>query len=101
MSKSSSSAVPFNMDVLSSFKPSKTLHYHADGASVSSMDFDDSGLWALTCSSDDESVQLYDCKTGKHHKTVYSKKYGCNLARFSHNAMNCVYASTKEDGKCR
>jgi COMPASS component SWD2 len=86
------------MEVLSSFKPTKTLHYHAEAAWVASLDFDDTGLWCLTCSPDDESIQLYDCKSGKHNKTIYSKKYGCNLARFSHNSMNCVYASTKEDG---
>jgi len=32
-------------------------------------------------------------------RTIYSKKYGCDLARFTHSQNNIIYASTKEDGK--
>ena len=32
-------------------------------------------------------------------KTLFSKKYGVHLARFTHRSTNVVYASTKEDGK--
>lgn len=31
--------------------------------------------------------------------TLYSKKYGVHLARFTHRSSNVIYASTKEDGK--
>lgn len=31
--------------------------------------------------------------------TLYSKKYGVTLARFTHHKNNVIYASTKEDGK--
>ncbi|KAG0331970.1 member of Set1p complex, histone methyl transferase [Podila humilis] len=34
-------------------------------------------------------------------KTLFSKKYGVHLARFSHRSTNVVYASTKEDDTLR
>ena len=34
----------------------------------------------------------------RHSKTLYSKKYGVHLARFTHHSQNVIYASTKEDG---
>lgn len=95
------SALPFTADVLNSFRPTKTLRHHQENAVIGSIDFDDNGLHCLTTSQNDESIQLYDCKTGKHLKTVYSKKYGVSIARFTHNTMNCVYASTKEDDTIR
>jgi COMPASS component SWD2 len=33
--------------------------------------------------------------------TIYSKKYGCDLARFTHRKPNIVYASTKENHDLR
>lgn len=33
--------------------------------------------------------------------TLYSKKYGVTLARFTHHKNNVIYASTKEDGNDR
>ena len=36
----------------------------------------------------------------RHVKTLYSKKYGVHLARFTHRSSAIVYASTKEDGAC-
>ena len=36
--------------------------------------------------------------TSRHSKTLYSKKYGVHLARFTHHSQNVIYASTKEDG---
>lgn len=61
------------------------------------MDFDDTGEFCIA-TGDDETLQLYDCKLGKHSKTLYSKKYGCHLARFTHLQSNVIYASTKENG---
>lgn len=99
MSKSSSS-LPFSTEVVRSFRPSKSFYYHKSHTEITSLDFDDTGLFSIT-SGEDESIQLYDCKTGKHSKTIFSKKYGVHLARFTHNSMNCVYASTKEDDTIR
>ena len=54
----------------------------------------------MTACSDD-SLQLYNAKDGKHVKSLLSKKYGCHLARFSHNSQSIVYASTKVDDDIR
>lgn len=79
------------------FRPSKAFSNFAKGAEVTSLDFDDTGEFCIAAG-DDETLQLYDCKLGKHSKTLYSKKYGCHLARFTHTQLNVIYASTKENG---
>ncbi len=61
---------------------------------ITSLDFDDSGEFLLAAC-DDESLQLYNAKEGKHVKTLLSKKYGAHLARFTHHAQSVLYASTK------
>ena len=72
---------------------------------------------------DDETFRLYNCKTGKcvrpcfshpltrptyvfvaysrHSKTLYSKKYGIDLPRFTHKNSTILHASTKEDDTIR
>jgi COMPASS component SWD2 len=45
-----------------------------------------------------ESSFFGDSPDGRHSKTLYSKKYGVHLARFTHHSQNVIYASTKEDG---
>lgn len=47
---------------------------------------------------DDDTLQIYNCKEGKHAKELKSQKYGVHLARFSHHAQSIIYASTKVDG---
>jgi COMPASS component SWD2 len=51
----------------------------------------------------DESEQLglYSVKDGSFKKPFYSKKYGCHLARFTHQSGNVLYASTKGDDAIR
>ena len=84
-------------DVITTYRPSKSLHNCAPGSTITSLDFDDTGEW-LIAACDDETIQMYDCKLGKHSKTLFSKKYGVHLARFTHTTTNCIYASTKQDG---
>ncbi|KFH65959.1 hypothetical protein MVEG_08061 [Podila verticillata NRRL 6337] len=67
---------------------------------ITSLDFDDTGTKCVT-SAQDESLHVYDCVTGKLDKTLFSKKYGVHLARFTHRSTNVVYASTKEDDTLR
>jgi len=106
------STYPINGQLLGSLKPSKRFS-SKHGTRITSVDFDDTGEWCVTAG-DDETIQLYDCKRGKypphlfacidrcrHSKTLYSKKYGVHLARFTHHSQNVIYASTKEDGKQR
>ena len=67
---------------------------------MTSLDFDDSGEFLLAACSD-ESLQLYSAKEGKAIKTLFSKKYGAHLARFTHHSQSIIYASTKGDDTIR
>ncbi|CDH51128.1 wd repeat-containing protein 82 [Lichtheimia corymbifera JMRC:FSU:9682] len=67
---------------------------------VTSLCFDDSGELCVT-SAQDESLHIYNCREGKHQSTLHSKKYGVNLARFTHQKTTVIYASTKEDDTLR
>lgn len=68
--------------------------------SVTSLDFDDTGELAIVAR-DDETIQIYNCKEGKHAKELKSQKYGVHLARFSHHAQSVIFASTKVDDGIR
>jgi hypothetical protein len=65
---------------------------------VTSLDYDDTGELAIICRSDD-TLQIYNCREGKHAKDLKSQKYGAHLARFTHQGSAVLYASTKVDGK--
>ncbi|KAF9158863.1 member of Set1p complex, histone methyl transferase [Actinomortierella ambigua] len=84
--------------ILESFKVTKIFKDNTQ--IITSLDFDDSGTKCIT-SAEDESLHVYDCTAGKLHKTLFSKKYGVHLARFTHRSTNVVYASTKEDDTLR
>lgn len=64
---------------------------------MTSLDFDYQGE-LLVAACDDETLQLYNCRDGCHNKTLFSKKYGAHLARFTHQSSSVLYASTKVDG---
>ncbi|KAI9032372.1 WD40-repeat-containing domain protein [Hyaloraphidium curvatum] len=74
--------------------------FHDNKKHINSIDFDHTGQFCVT-SSDDESLHLYDCERGTKVKTSNSKKYGCNLAKFTHHKNCIIYASTKEDDAIR
>lgn len=90
-SKKSTTTIPLSDAVIASFQPSKRLSYH-DGASITSLDFDDSGQY-LVSAGVDKSIQVYDSYKGSRHMEVQSQKYGAHLARFTHS-FECLYAST-------
>ncbi|ODV97693.1 hypothetical protein PACTADRAFT_36691 [Pachysolen tannophilus NRRL Y-2460] len=94
------SSVPITENLMKSFQASKTFKYHKVDSPITSIDFDDSGQYLIS-SGVDESIQLYDVNKGKHSKSIFSKKYGVHLARFTHHEKNCLYASTKEDHTIR
>lgn len=96
----SSNPIGFSVDIIKSFRPSKTLNFHKPNSQITSIDFDDTGAYCIS-SAEDETMQLYDCHSGKHNKSILSKKYGASLVRFTHLATNCIYASTKEDDTIR
>lgn len=87
-------------DCITKFRPAKSFSEHKPGSEVTSLDFDDSGEFCIA-SCDDESLQLYDCKHGKHSKQLFSKKYGAHLAKFTHHSASVIYASTKENDTIR
>ncbi|GAA5876251.1 hypothetical protein JCM3774_002337 [Rhodotorula dairenensis] len=95
------SSVSLSPKIMSTFKPAKIFKGHnASGKSFTSLDFDDRGDWLITAG-EDESMQLFDIRTGKHQKQLYSKKYGVHLARFTHKSTAVIYASTKENDDIR
>lgn len=91
MSKRSSS-LPISDRIVNLFRPAKSLSYH-DGASVTSLDFDQSGQFLISAGVD-KSIQLYDCLKGIRYKDIQLQKYGAHVAKFTHGDLNCLYAST-------
>ncbi|KAI0951071.1 hypothetical protein AcW1_008211 [Taiwanofungus camphoratus] len=67
---------------------------------ITGISFDDRGDQLVTAA-EDETFRLYSCKSGKQLKTLYSKKYGVDLPRFTHKNTAIVHASTKEDDTVR
>ncbi|WFD36963.1 hypothetical protein MCUN1_003855 [Malassezia cuniculi] len=93
--------VPVSLSLVSSLRPAKVFNeYVQDGCTVTSVDYDDKGETCVTASND-ETIQIYNCRSGRHVKTLYSKKYGVDLARFTHRSSAIIYASTKEDDTIR
>lgn len=90
--KQSSSSTVITSDLLASFVPTKLFDYHQQ-TSITSLDFHDSGQYLIS-SGVDKSIQLYDVHKGVHHKDIQSQKYGAHLAKFTHQELNCLYAST-------
>ncbi|TFY55467.1 hypothetical protein EVJ58_g8234 [Rhodofomes roseus] len=60
---------------------------------ITGVSFDDRGDQVVTAA-EDETFRL-------HLKTLYSKKYGVDLPRFTHKNTAIVHASTKEDDTVR
>ncbi|ODQ63600.1 WD40 repeat-like protein [Nadsonia fulvescens var. elongata DSM 6958] len=87
-------------ETITNFRPSRTLRYHKKDSEITSIDFDETGSYIMSVGNDD-SIQLYDVKTGKHKQSIYSKKYGVGIAKFTHHSTNCIYTSTKEDHHIR
>lgn len=92
MSKKSLSTVAITDKVLSTLRPAKNFSNH-EGASITSLDFDDSGQFLLSAGVD-RLIQLYDCHKGTKVKVIPSQKYGAHLARFTHHDNYCLHAST-------
>ncbi|KAF2238900.1 WD repeat-containing protein-like protein [Viridothelium virens] len=87
-------------DVITTFRPSRRFQPESSKTSVTSLDFDDTGELSVVAR-DDDTLHLYNCKSGKHAKELKSQKYGVHLARFTHNAQSLIYASTKQDDGIR
>ncbi|KAI8338355.1 putative WD-repeat protein [Chlamydoabsidia padenii] len=90
--------LPLTPTLLSSFKITKS--FSVNRRPLTSLSFDDTGELCVT-SAEDESLKVYDCKDGTLKTTLFSRKYGVGLARFTHQASNVIYGSTKEDDTLR
>uniref|UniRef100_A0A3B5M357 Twinfilin n=1 Tax=Xiphophorus couchianus TaxID=32473 RepID=A0A3B5M357_9TELE len=85
-------------NVLRSFRVAKVFRENSD--KINCFDFCSNGE-AIISSSDDDSLVLYDCQEGKPKRTLYSKKYGVDLIRYTHAANTVVYSSNKIDDTIR
>ncbi|KAF2432451.1 WD repeat-containing protein-like protein [Tothia fuscella] len=87
-------------EIITTFRPSRRFKPDEGKTCVTSLDFDDSGELAIVSRTDD-TLQIYNCKEGKHAKELKSQKYGAHLARFTHMSSSILYASTKVDDGIR
>lgn len=99
----SSSSTSNLSDVMSTFRPTKLFKRDdiKDGRPqphVQSIDYDDEGELCMV-SANDETIQIYNVKEGRHDKSAMSKKYGAKLAKFTHTKSSIIYASTKQNSK--
>ncbi|KAJ3156655.1 WD repeat-containing protein 82 [Geranomyces michiganensis] len=85
-------------DLLNQFEIGKV--FDDNTAAITSIDFHASGEVCVTAAADD-SLRLYDAVNGTAKTFVWSKKYGCAHARFTHSRSSIIYASTKEDDTIR
>jgi len=67
---------------------------------INSIAFSPNGETLVT-SSDDDSINIYNCKEGVHQRPLYSKKYGATLIEFTHADNTVLHASSKEDDQIR
>ncbi|XP_065839169.1 WD repeat-containing protein 82-like isoform X2 [Oscarella lobularis] len=81
-------------NVVKSFKLAKV--FRENSAPINAFDYWPNGDSLIT-SSNDDSIVIYDCKDGKSKRTVYSKKYGCDLVRYTHAPNAVLHASNKND----
>lgn len=81
-----------------SFAVAKHFRDHKD--KINSLDFSADGS-ILISSSDDDSIVLYNCFEGVKKNQTFSKKYGVDLIRFTHDSDFAVHASTKVDDTIR
>ena len=85
-------------DLLKSFTAARI---HKDNTRlINSLDYDNSGS-NLVSASEDESIRVYSCSSGKLNNTIYSKKYGCANVSFTHKSTNIIYTSTKGEDAIR
>ena len=101
-------------EVFRSFRVSKVFRENTDR--VNCLDFSANGD-QMIASSNDDSIVIYCCLEGRWalfriarryypylyecrpKRTLYSKKYGCDLLQYTHAPNAIVYSSNKVDGK--
>ncbi|KAM4582925.1 WD repeat-containing protein 82-like [Fundulus diaphanus] len=85
--------------LLRSFKVARTYRLNSD--KVNCVDYSSNGE-NFVSSSNDDCILLFDIQEGKPVSSLYSKKYGVDLIRFTHGeAQNVVFSSNKLDDTIR
>eukprot|EP00007_Cunea_sp_BSH-02190019_P003772 CAMPEP_0174238030 /NCGR_PEP_ID=MMETSP0417-20130205/10098_1 /TAXON_ID=242541 /ORGANISM="Mayorella sp, Strain BSH-02190019" /LENGTH=316 /DNA_ID=CAMNT_0015316835 /DNA_START=23 /DNA_END=969 /DNA_ORIENTATION=+ len=82
--------VTINDDVLKHMARAKV--FKTCETRINSMDFCPGGKY-LVSASDDRSIQVFDIPSGKLTGTIYSKKYGVDLIRYTHCTSAVLCAS--------
>ncbi|XP_026162300.1 WD repeat-containing protein 82-like [Mastacembelus armatus] len=85
--------------VLRSFRVART--YKENSQKINCVDYSPNGESAIS-SSDDDRIVLYDIREGKPRRTLFSKKYGADLIRYTHgDTQTVVYSCNKLDDTIR
>nr|ALJ75658.1 WDR82 [Schmidtea mediterranea] len=87
-----------NDDSLRSYECFKCFKDNSD--KVNAINFTSNGE-KLISSSQDDSINVYDVINGKHLQTIYSKKYGVEMIKFTHCSTAVIHASNKVDDNLR
>lgn len=85
-------------EVFRSFKVAKVFRENTD--QINCLDFSPNGE-NMIASSNDDSIVVYCCLEGRPKRTVYSKKYGCDLVQYTHAPNAIIYTSNKVDDTIR
>lgn len=94
--ESNTESLTFTNNLCSRFKAVKkfTPKTGADRPPITtSFDYNDTGKYLVTASTEGV-IHLYDAINGTSRKTIQSRKYGCDLTRFTHSDNSVLHAST-------
>ncbi|CAF0724732.1 unnamed protein product [Didymodactylos carnosus] len=97
-SSSDSQKMILNDGNIKSFRMIKVFRENSDR--INSLDFNRSGE-LLISSSDDETIVVYDCDSGLPKRPIPSKKYGCDMIRFTRSGDQALHCSLKVDDSIR
>ncbi|KAM8964670.1 WD repeat-containing protein 82-like [Sarcophilus harrisii] len=84
--------------VIRSFRVAKVFRENTD--KIKSFDFSPTGETVVSSSTDDVII-VYDCQEGKPKRTLYSKKYGVDIIRYTREEDTVVYSCSKIDDTIR
>lgn len=85
-------------EIFRSFRVAKVFRENTDR--VNCIDFSANGEHMIASSKDD-SIVIYCCQEGRPKRTLYSKKYGCDLLQYTHAPNTIIYSSNKVDDTIR
>ena len=66
---------------------------------INSLDFFSADGKHLVTAGDDDAITIYDSENGKRKQTLYSKKYGVQRIKYTHNNSCVLYRILKKLSK--